>query len=66
MLLSERSIGSCADCYSEDIDINGGPYIQAGLSTGSDRVGVAFQYTQYFDADNGIANSLGFTVSGMF
>jgi hypothetical protein len=66
MLMSERSISSCTNCYSEDIDIDGGPYVQGALSTGSDRVGFAFQYTQYFDEDNGIANSLGIAISGMF
>jgi hypothetical protein len=66
MIVSERTISNCSNCYSEDIDIDGGPYAGAALGLGSDRVGVTFRYNQYLEGDDGIESTLGLSVSGLF
>lgn len=42
MIYSERSIALCDDCYSEDIDVDGGVYLKAGLvkDTGAFNLGI--------------------------
>ena len=61
---SERGIDNCSNCYSEDIDINGGFYgvLGVGHSFGSWDLGLQFQ--QYFSGD--IDNSLRLRVSSSF
>ena len=64
ILYSERGIGYCSNCYSEDIDISGGFYgvLGVGHSFGSFDVGLQFQ--QYFSGD--IDNSLRVRISSSF
>ncbi len=42
MAYSERSISYCDDCYSEDIDVDGGLFLKAGIvkDTGSFNIGL--------------------------
>ncbi|WP_412972187.1 hypothetical protein [Glaciecola sp. MF2-115] len=58
MFLSERAIDLCSNCYSEDIDVDGGFYAQATLmkDTGSFAIGL---YVQQYLKGDGINNSLG-------
>lgn len=64
ILGSERSIPNCSNCYSEDIDIEGGVYgvIGVGRTLGSFDLGLQFQ--QYFSGD--IDNSIRLKISGSF
>ncbi|RZA06065.1 MAG: hypothetical protein EOO68_05660 [Moraxellaceae bacterium] len=61
---SERSISNCDNCYSEDINIDGGAYgvLGVGRSLGYLNVGVQFQ--QYFSGD--LNNAIRLTLSGSF
>lgn len=62
---SERSIANCSDCRSEDIDIDGGAFIKAGVTKDLGAVNIGLQATQYISGD-GLKNSLGFTLSTKF
>jgi hypothetical protein len=64
ILGSERSISSCSNCYSEDIDIKGGAYGLLGVGQTFGRVDIGLQFKQYFSGD--LDNSLGFKISGAF
>lgn len=62
---SERSIGNCSNCFSEDIDISGGLFAKAGLVKNvSKSIALGFQLTQYLSGD--IDNSLGLVLSSRF
>jgi hypothetical protein len=63
---SERAIGSCSDCYSEDIDIDGGAYLQAALGHSFDRVSIGFVYNQYLDDDKGVSDGFRFLIASGF
>lgn len=63
---SERSIGSCSDCYSENIDIDGGAYIQTALGHSFKRASIGFVYTQYLDDDKGVSDGLRFLIATGF
>ncbi|HEY3486542.1 MAG TPA: hypothetical protein VGL10_00615 [Gammaproteobacteria bacterium] len=65
-LTSERSISNCSNCREEDIEIDGGGYIQTALGIGSNSLGVAFRYSHYLDEEKGISNSLEAAVTGYF
>lgn len=62
---SERSISNCSDCFSEDIDVDGGAFIKGSVERelGAFAVGVYFQ--QYLGGD-GLSNSLGINISTGF
>ncbi|HEX7026213.1 MAG TPA: hypothetical protein VF268_03160 [Gammaproteobacteria bacterium] len=63
---SERSIGSCSDCYSEDIDIDGGMYVKAALGRSFERVSIGFVYSQYLDDDKGVSDGIQFLIATGF
>jgi len=52
LVLSERSIANCEDCYSEDIDLSGGAYgvIGASVDVGETST-IGAQYRSYFGGD---------------
>lgn len=64
MLGSERSIGNCSNCYSEDINIDGGLYGVVGIGHSFDVFDVALNFKQYFSGD--LDNSLGLKFSTTF
>lgn len=64
VFLSERSIDYCSNCYSEDIDIDGGFYGVLGIGRSTSHVDFSLQFQPYFTGD--IDNVLRFKVSGMF
>ncbi len=53
---STRSIDFCSDCYSEDIDIEGGFYGSLGIGHSFDQFDIGAEFQQYFSGD--IDNSL--------
>lgn len=55
IFFSERSISSCSNCYSEDIDIDGGAYGVLGIGQKLGYLDLGLQFHQYFtgDLDNG-------------
>lgn len=55
IFMSERSISSCRNCYSEDIDIDGGLYGVLGIGHKLGYFDLGVQFHQYFtgDLDNG-------------
>lgn len=61
---SERSIDYCSNCYSESIDIDGGPYGVVGIGHSFGNFAIGLQYQQYFSGD--LDNSLRFNVSTSF
>lgn len=65
-LYSERSIGFCENCYEEDIDIDGGAYVQTALGHSFGRVNLGFMYNRYLDEDKGVSDSFRFLVSAGF
>jgi hypothetical protein len=64
LFLSERSIGNCSDCYSEDIDIDGGLYGVLGIGRSGTFIDFSLQFQQYFTGD--IDNVLRLKISGTF
>lgn len=64
IVFSERSIAYCSDCYSEDIDLDGGAFVRASLvkSTSSVSFGVFAQ--QYVSGD--IDNAFGIFIGSSF
>lgn len=64
ILASERGINNCSDCYSEDIDIDGGVYGVIGIGQTLGRLDVGLQFQQYFSGD--LDNSLRLKISGAF
>lgn len=63
---SERSISFCEDCYSEDIDIDGGLYFAGVISHSFSVLSVGLHYLQYADDDEGMENSLRLVVGTNF
>lgn len=58
LLASERSIENCTDCYSEDIEIDGGVFAQAGFGFNPARwLTIGLYYKSYFSGD--IEDSIG-------
>jgi hypothetical protein len=64
VLLSERAIYGCSNCYSEDIDIDGGLYGVLGVGQTLGNLDVSLQFQQYFSGD--IDNSFRLKISGTF
>jgi hypothetical protein len=56
IFFSERSISSCSNCYSEDIDVDGGLYGVLGIGHKLGYFDLGLQFQQYFtgDLDNGL------------
>ncbi|MGB3611226.1 MAG: hypothetical protein WA987_12685 [Cellvibrio sp.] len=55
IFFSERSISNCRNCYSEDIDVDGGLYGVLGVGHRLGYFDIGLQFHQYFsgDLDNG-------------
>jgi hypothetical protein len=64
ILASERSISNCRNCYSEDIEIDGGVYGVIGIGQTLGRLDLGLQFQQYFSGD--LDNSLRLKLSGAF
>lgn len=56
ILGSERGISNCSDCYSEDIEIDGGVYGLLGVGQTLGRLDLSLQFQQYLSGD--LDNSL--------
>lgn len=53
MFSSERSIDYCTDCYSEDIDIEGGVFARAGfMQKVGNTMALGLNFTQYLRSDD--------------
>lgn len=61
---SERAIDNCDNCYSEDINIDGGLYGLVGIGRSVGPVDLSLQFQQYFNGD--LDNSFRFMISGGF
>lgn len=61
---SERSISNCSNCYSEDIDIDGGVYGILGIGQTLGRIDIDLQFQQYFGGD--LDNALRLKIGGTF
>lgn len=64
-LASERSIGNCTNCYSEDIDIDGGLFVQGGIGFVADSFKIGLQVRQYLGGD-GLGNIVGLQISSKY
>lgn len=64
ILASERSISNCSNCYSEDIEIDGGVYGVLGIGQTLGSIDLSLQFQQYFSGD--LNNSLRLKISGAF
>ena len=64
VFFSERAISGCRNCYSEDIDIDGGVYGVLGIGRTLGSLDIGLQFQQYFSGD--IDNSIRFKISGAF
>jgi hypothetical protein len=61
---SERSIGYCTDCKTQDIELDGGAYGLLGIGHSFSSVEFSLQFQQYFTGD--FDNSLSLKVSSVF
>jgi len=61
---SERGISNCSNCYSEDIDIDGGAYGVLGIGHTLGGIDLSLQFQQYFSGD--LDNALRLKISGAF
>jgi len=64
ILGSERSISNCRNCYSEDIEIDGGVYGLVGIGQTLGRLDLSLQFQQYFSGD--LDNTIRLKLSGAF
>lgn len=64
MLYSERAISSCSNCYSEDIDIDGGVYGVIGIGQTLGSLDLSVQFQQYLSGD--LDNTIRLKLSGAF
>lgn len=64
ILASERGISNCSNCYSEDIEINGGLYGVIGVGQTLGSLDLSLQFQQYLSGD--LDNSLRLKLSGAF
>ncbi|MDM7861877.1 hypothetical protein QTP81_14840 [Alteromonas sp. ASW11-36] len=62
MLASERTIENCSNCFSEDIDVDGGLFAKASLMKRNDSFDIGIFAQQYFGGD-GVANAFGIAVN---
>ncbi len=61
---SERTIANCSDCYSEDIEMDGGVYGLLGIGQTLGSLDLSLQFQQYFSGD--LDNALRLKLSGAF
>jgi len=52
MTASERSISLCDDCHSEDIDVDGGVYLRAGVTKDTGYFNLGFHAKAYVTGDS--------------
>jgi len=64
MIGSERGIGNCSNCYSEDINIDGGLYGVVGVGHSFNSFDVSLNFKQYFSGD--LDNSIGLKFATTF
>jgi hypothetical protein len=64
ILASERSISNCSNCYSEEIDLDGGIYGLLGVGHTFGNFDIGLQLQQYFSGD--INNIVRLKFSGAF
>lgn len=64
ILASERGISNCSNCYSEDIEIDGGVYGVLGIGQTLGSLDLSLQFQQYFSGD--LDNSIRLKLSGAF
>lgn len=61
---SERAISNCSYCYSEDIDIDAGAFIRAGLMHSGDSFSYGIHIQQYMG--DGLKTGVGITIASAF
>lgn len=59
-------LGNCTDCYEEDVDIDGGLYVQTALAKNFSAVSPGVHYIHYLDDEDGLADSLRFAIGTRF
>lgn len=64
ILASERGISNCRNCYSEDIEIDGGIYGVLGVGQTLGSLDLSLQFQQYFSGD--LDNTIRLKLSGAF
>jgi hypothetical protein len=64
ILASERSISNCRNCYSEDIEIDGGVYGVLGIGQTLGSLDLSLQFQQYLSGD--LDNTIRLKLSGAF
>jgi hypothetical protein len=62
---SDRSISNCSNCYSEDIDIDGGVFVQGGIRHNFQSFSAGVSVTRYLTGD-GLTNRLSVTIGNHF
>ena len=58
MVSSERSIALCDNCHSEDIDVDGGLFLKAGVVKDTGSFSLGFHATTYVSGDIGTTFSI--------
>ena len=64
MFSSERSIGTCTNCYSEDINVDGGVFAKATVLRAGESVSFGAFLQQYFG--DGVNTVFGITIASSF
>lgn len=64
MAMSERSISGCSNCYSEDIDVDGGIFAKVTALHQGEHINIGAHLQQY--AGDGLGTVFGITVSTSF
>ena len=63
ILSASRSISNCIDCDSEDIDIDGGPFLRAGLRYhNEDGYSLGINASQFLNSEDGLESAIAFTL----
>lgn len=62
MVASQRRIENCSNCFSEDIDIDGGAFIKASLMKKNETFDIGIFAQQYLGGD-GVTNAFGIAVN---
>lgn len=64
-VISERSIDNCENCYSEDIDVDGGLFAQGSAGINTEKFSIGLQVRQYLSGD-GLTNNVAIIVASRF
>jgi hypothetical protein len=65
MVSSERSITDCTNCFSEDIDVDGGVFVAGTLSHDFESFGMGLHVRQYIGGD-GLDSIIGLQIHSVF